>query len=71
MTAGATDTTWLRAGLTVMFAYQGFEIVPVIAGQVRSSSRSVPMATVGSLLAAVLLYVGLVWGLRGGAAGAG
>lgn len=59
--AGATDTAWLRAGLTVMFAYQGFEIVPVIAGQVRSSSRSVPLATVGSLLVAVVLYVGLVW----------
>jgi len=59
--ASATDTAWLRAGLTVLFAYQGFEIVPVIAGQVRSSSRSVPLATVGSLLAAVLLYVGLVW----------
>ncbi|WP_163990110.1 APC family permease [Pyxidicoccus caerfyrddinensis] len=59
--AGATDTAWLRAGLTVMFAYQGFEIVPVIAGQVRSSSRSVPLATVGSLLVAVLFYVGLAW----------
>nr|WP_228557559.1 APC family permease [Myxococcus sp. AB056] len=57
----AVDVSWLRAGLTVMFAYQGFEIVPVIAGQVRSSSRTVPLATVGSLLVAVLLYVGLVW----------
>nr|WP_237078048.1 APC family permease [Myxococcus xanthus] len=59
--APAVDVSWLRAGLTVMFAYQGFEIVPVIAGQVRSSSRTVPLATVGSLLVAVLLYVGLVW----------
>ncbi|MCE9672202.1 APC family permease [Myxococcus stipitatus] len=59
--ATSTDAAWLRAGLTVMFAYQGFEIVPVIAGQVRSSERSVPMATVGSLLGAVGLYVGLVW----------
>ncbi|GHG98206.1 APC family permease [Comamonas sp. JC664] len=57
----AVEVSWLRAGLTVMFAYQGFEIVPVIAGQVRSSSRAVPLATVGSLLMAVLLYVGLVW----------
>ncbi|WP_370645447.1 APC family permease [Corallococcus sp. EGB] len=57
----ATGTSWLSAGLTVMFAYQGFEIVPVIAGQVRASERTVPMATVGSLLVAVLLYVGLVW----------
>lgn len=60
-TTGLADSAWLRAGLAVMFAYQGFEIVPVIAGQVRSSERSVPLATVGSLLGAVLLYVGLVW----------
>src|SRR5207247_2331012 len=51
----------LGAGLTVMFAYQGFEIGPVIAGQVRSSARSIPFATVGSLLLSILLYVGLVW----------
>ncbi|RKH69505.1 APC family permease [Corallococcus aberystwythensis] len=57
----ATGASWLKAGLTVMFAYQGFEIVPVIAGQVRTSERTVPMATVGSLLLAMLLYVGLVW----------
>ncbi len=55
------STSWLRAGLTVMFAYQGFEIVPVIAGHVRASARSVPFATVGSLLAAIALYVGLAW----------
>lgn len=57
----ATGASWLKAGLTVMFAYQGFEIVPVIAGQVRASERTVPLATVGSLLVAALLYVGLVW----------
>nr|WP_255441977.1 APC family permease [Corallococcus sp. Z5C101001] len=59
--APVTGASWLKAGLTVMFAYQGFEIVPVIAGQVRASERTVPMATVGSLLVAVLLYMGLVW----------
>ena len=59
--AGPAEVSWLRAGLTVMFAYQGFEIVPVIAGQVRSSARSIPFATVGSLLLSILLYVGLVW----------
>jgi basic amino acid/polyamine antiporter, APA family len=56
-----TGASWLKAGLTVMFAYQGFEIVPVIAGQVRASERTVPLATVGSLLLSALLYVGLVW----------
>ena len=59
--AGAAQVSWLRAGLTVMFTYQGFEIVPVIAGQVRSSARSIPFATVGSLCLAILLYLGLVW----------
>lgn len=51
--------SWLAAGLTVMFALQGFEIVPVVAGQTRSSSRAVPLATVGSLLLAILLYAAL------------
>lgn len=55
--AAATPSgSWLAAGLTVMFAFQGFEIVPVVAGQVRSSARAVPLATVGSLLLAIVLY---------------
>jgi len=58
--AAAPDTGWLRAALTVVFACQGFEIVPVIAGQVRASSRAVPIATVGSLVLAIILYVALV-----------
>jgi amino acid transporter len=51
---------WLRAALTVVFAFQGFEIVPVIAGQVRASARAVPFATVGSLVLAIALYTALV-----------
>jgi amino acid transporter len=39
-----------------MFAFQGFEIVPVVAGQVRRAARAVPLATIGSLLAAIVLY---------------
>jgi basic amino acid/polyamine antiporter, APA family len=58
--AAAPDAGWLRAALTVVFACQGFEIVPVIAGQVRASARAVPLATVGSLALAVTLYVLLV-----------
>jgi amino acid transporter len=52
--------SWVRAGLIVTFTLQGFEIVPVIAGQVRASARAVPLATVGALLIAVLLYLALV-----------
>ncbi len=58
--AAAPDAGWLRAALTVVFACQGFEIVPVIAGQVRASSRAVPFATVGSLVFAIVLYAALV-----------
>jgi amino acid transporter len=55
--AAAPD--WARAGLAATFALQGFEIVPVVAGQARRSDRAVPLATVGSLLSCGLLYVGL------------
>ena len=48
---------WLPAALTATFAYQGFEIVPVLAGQARGSERSVPFATLGSLAFAGVLYV--------------
>jgi len=49
--------SWLSAGLIAMFALQGFEIVPVIAGHVRSPARAIPLATVGSLVLAAALYV--------------
>ncbi len=55
----APSAGWLSAGLAVMFSLQGFEVVPVIAGQVRSSARAVPFATVGALLLAIVLYCGL------------
>jgi len=58
--AAAPSAGWLRAALTVVFACQGFEIVPVIAGQVRASARAVPFATTGSLVFAIVLYVALV-----------
>lgn len=57
--AATFSADWLRAGLVVMFALQGFEIVPVIAGQVRASSRAVPAATLGSLGFSIVLYAGL------------
>jgi amino acid transporter len=54
------EPSWLRAGLIAMFTLQGFEIVPVIAGQVRTPARAIPMATVASLLLAIALYLGLM-----------
>jgi basic amino acid/polyamine antiporter, APA family len=53
----AASPSWLAAGLLAMFALQGFEIVPVIAGHVRSPERAIPLATVGSLAMAAVLYV--------------
>lgn len=49
----------LAAALAVLFALQGFEIVPLPAGQVRGGRRVVPLATVGSLALAGMLYLAL------------
>lgn len=48
-----------RAVLVVVFALQGFEIVPLLAGSVRRSERTVPWSTVGALLFAAMLYAAL------------
>lgn len=56
--AGASSD-WARAALAVVFATQGFEIVPVPAGHARGIGRAVPLATVGSLLIAAALYLTL------------
>jgi amino acid transporter len=56
---GATAHSLERAVLVVVFALQGFEIVPLLAGSVRRSELSVPLATVGSLLLASVLYAAL------------
>jgi amino acid transporter len=49
------------AALAATFAFQGFEVIPVVAGHVRGGERVVPRAMVGSLLLAALLY-GLLHG---------
>lgn len=48
-----------RAVLIVIFACQGFEIVPLLAGSVRKSKTAVPLATVLSLCLAAVLYAAL------------
>ncbi len=47
---------WGRAALAVVFASQGFEIVPILAGKV-AKRWIVPVATVGSLALATALYL--------------
>ncbi len=45
------------ATFVALFAAQGFEVVPVPAGETRSPRRNLPFAIVSSLVAASLLYV--------------
>ena len=45
------------ATFAALFAAQGFEVVPVPAGETRDPERAMPRAIVGSLLAASLVYV--------------
>jgi APA family basic amino acid/polyamine antiporter len=45
------------ATFVALFAAQGFEVVPVPAGETRHPRRDIPIGIVGSLLLASLLYV--------------
>jgi amino acid transporter len=45
------------ATFAALFAAQGFEVVPIPAGETRDPQRTIPRAVVGSLLAASCLYV--------------
>ncbi len=51
------DVSWLRAALLTTFVYQGFEVVPVIAGHAKTPTRTIPIAVLGSLALATLLYI--------------
>jgi len=53
--------SWSRALLLIVFPLQGFEIVPVPASHVRSPESSIPIATLGSLVFCVGLYMLLHW----------
>jgi amino acid transporter len=59
VTAKAAPIGVLAAALPVLFAFQGFEVVPLPAAQVENPTRSVPLATLGSLVFAALLYMAL------------
>lgn len=43
------------------FAFQGFEVVPVPSGEVRDPARNVPIALVGALVGAAVLYMLVQW----------
>ena len=78
---GRMDTAFLRAGpmpsdlgnlgtatFVALFAAQGFEVVPVPAGETRAPERDVPFAVLSSLLVASLLYVLVQFALVGSGA---
>jgi basic amino acid/polyamine antiporter, APA family len=46
-----------RGALLLVFAFQGFEIVPVPAGHARAARWTIPAATVGSLAIAAVIYL--------------
>jgi APA family basic amino acid/polyamine antiporter len=50
--AGVGSATFIA-----LFAAQGFEVAPVPAGETRAPQRAIPIAVVGSLLAASLVYL--------------
>lgn len=60
------ETHWLRAALTATFVFQGFEIVPVVAGQAKAASKTIPIAVLGSLGISTVLYVALMRGAVSG-----
>lgn len=57
--ASLTVEALLRAALTATFTYQGFEIVPLVAGQARDSRRTIPRAVILGLAITAVLYVSL------------
>jgi len=55
-TSAIAPTNRGAALLAILFSLQGFEIVPLPAGQARDAEKNVPRATVGALIAAGMLY---------------
>ena len=58
---GPASAVLTRAALVVVFALQGFEVVPVLAQDTRAGFRAIPLATVGSLVVVAGLYLLIHW----------
>ncbi|MBF0548460.1 MAG: amino acid permease [Candidatus Riflebacteria bacterium] len=57
--SGCLDSSFSVMGSAVflcLWPLQGFERIPVVAGETRNPGRDTPMATIGSLLGVVLIY---------------
>jgi APA family basic amino acid/polyamine antiporter len=61
-TFNAYGVTGMLQGCTyVFFAYEGFEVVSTVAQEAKKGrSISIPIATIGSVVISLLLYVGIV-----------
>lgn len=60
--AAAAPSTWGGLGLgvvTVLWAYNGWQDVTCLSGEVRDPARSLPIAVVGGTLAVVAIYLAL------------
>jgi APA family basic amino acid/polyamine antiporter len=55
--SSVVSPSFLRALLLVMFLFQGFEVVPVIAGEAIDPKRDVPRAVVLSVMFATAFYL--------------
>ncbi len=49
----------LKGVTMVFFAYIGFQVVAMMGGEVKSSSRTVPLATLASILLVACIYTGV------------
>ena len=52
-------TGMFQACTYVFFAYLGFDSVSTVAQEAKSPVRSLPIATIGSTIISLLLYVGV------------
>ena len=50
-----------KASYLAFFAFQGFEVVPVPAGETADPRRNAPIAVLGSITGATLLYMLIQW----------
>ena len=59
-----SGTGGIFTGITmVFFAYMGFQVITMMAGEVKQSSKKVPQAMLASILIVALVYVGVILAL--------
>lgn len=69
---GTPDVAGFAEGtFSALFAVSGFEFVAVVAGQTENPRRNIPLAVVGSLVGAVLLYAAIQYVISGVLPGVG